>query len=244
MHISRLLCAPLPEKAATRGTSDDLQLQAIPDAWQSVKSRRFHATRVTLRSEWWRSRRVFYFLGRLFPVSTLPLAFARLQESDAQTGTSACYSVLIPEAYHADSDNSYGDSKSSEEEGSTKTVRCGFCKKRGHYRKTCPVSLASTPVYYPAKAKVDLPTCGVQIEESHVRIVRCTNCRQRGHYYKTCPEPLNAKPNTPRVSWRGRGRCSICRGEGHNRTSCPDRRSRRESQADKADEGDFKKKPN
>ncbi|KAK6992620.1 hypothetical protein R3P38DRAFT_2802175 [Favolaschia claudopus] len=164
MHISRLLCAPLPEQAATRGTSEDLQLQAIPDAWQSVKSRRFHATRVTLRSEWWRSRRVFYFLGRLFPVSTLPLAFARLQKSDAQTGTSACYSVLIPEAYHADLDNSYGDSKSSQEEGSTKTVRCGFCKKRGHYRKTCPVALASTPVYYPAKAKVDLPTCGVQIE--------------------------------------------------------------------------------
>ncbi|KAK6966542.1 hypothetical protein R3P38DRAFT_2816108 [Favolaschia claudopus] len=123
MHISRLLCAPPPEKAATRGTSDDLQLQAIPDA--SVD-----------------------------------------KESDAQTGTSACYSVLIPEAYHTDSDNGYGDSKSSQEEGSTKTVRCGFCKKRGHYRKTCPVSLASTPVYYPAKAKVDLPTCGVQIEGS------------------------------------------------------------------------------
>ncbi|KAK7016978.1 hypothetical protein R3P38DRAFT_3190432 [Favolaschia claudopus] len=145
MHISRLLCAPPPEKAATRGTSDDLQLQAIPDA--SVdKLAVSKITTVPCDS------------------SDSPFRVVEIKESDAQTGTSACYSVLIPEAYHTDSDNGYGDSKSSQEEGSTKTVRCGFCKKRGHYRKTCPVSLASTPVYYPAKAKVDLPTCGVQIE--------------------------------------------------------------------------------
>ncbi|KAK7032015.1 hypothetical protein R3P38DRAFT_2774463 [Favolaschia claudopus] len=252
MHISRLLCAPLPEQAAMRGTSNDLQLQPIPVA--SVdKLAVSKITTVPCDSGDSPFKVVekasFYFLFRLFPVSTPPVAFALLQESDAQTGTSGCYSVLIPDTYNAvvgvDSgvqlDDSYGDSKSSQEEGSTKTARCGFCKRRGHYSRTCPISLTSTPVCYPAKAKVDLPTCAVQFKEPHVRIVRCTNCRRRGHYYRTCPEPPNTKPNTPRVSWRGRGRCSICRGEGHNRTSCPNRRSRRESQPDKADESDFKK---
>ncbi|KAK6977257.1 hypothetical protein R3P38DRAFT_2775089 [Favolaschia claudopus] len=157
MHISRLLCAPLPEQAAMRGTSNDLQLQPIPVA--SVdKLAVSKITTVPCDSGDSPFKVVekasFYFLFRLFPVSTPPVAFALLQESDAQTGTSGCYSVLIPDTYNAvvgvDSgvqlDDSYGDSKSSQEEGSTKTARCGFCKRRGHYSRTCPISLTSTPV--------------------------------------------------------------------------------------------------
>ncbi|KAK7008338.1 hypothetical protein R3P38DRAFT_2791903 [Favolaschia claudopus] len=160
MHISRLLCAPLPEQAATRGTSEDLQLQAIPDA--SVdKLAVSKITTVPCDSGDSPFRVVeikasFLFSGSIVPCLNSASRVRSSTEVRRADRTSACYSVLIPEAYHADLDNSYGDSKSSQEEGSTKTVRCGFCKKRGHYRKTCPVALASTPVYYPAKAKVGL----------------------------------------------------------------------------------------
>ncbi|KAK7012730.1 hypothetical protein R3P38DRAFT_2790616 [Favolaschia claudopus] len=174
MHISRLLCAPLPEKAATRGTSEDLQLQAIPDA--SVdKLAVSKITTVPCDSGDSPFRVVEIKASFLFSGSIVPcLNSASRVRSSTEVRRADRYKCMLFRSdtrsipRRSDSrvqlDNSYGDSKSSQEEGSTKTVRCGFCKKRGHYRKTCPVALASTPVYYPAKAKVDLPTCGVQIE--------------------------------------------------------------------------------
>ncbi|KAK6966302.1 hypothetical protein R3P38DRAFT_2816480 [Favolaschia claudopus] len=169
MHISRLLCAPLPEKAATRGTSDDLQLQAIPDA--SVdKLAVSKITTVPCDSSDSPFRVVEIKASFLFSWSIVPcLNSASRVRSSTGVRRADQYKCMLFRSDTRSIPHRLGQRLRRFEvksgRGSTKTVRCGFCKKRGHYRKTCPVSLASTPVYYPAKAKVDLPTCGVQIED-------------------------------------------------------------------------------